>query len=121
MAVSPYFECLFGPHFSEGHALKREVRPEIRLEEDDPEAMGIILSVLHYQAIESLNNISISLLAQVARASDKYDATSRYLLGSSGGYGHLAILSMLRNMVYYCWPHFCLGLRMNGRLSRLRR
>ncbi|TKW50812.1 hypothetical protein CTA1_5308 [Colletotrichum tanaceti] len=72
VAASPYFTTLLGPNFCEGHALRSETRPEITLEEDDPEAMDVLLSALHHKTKSQHNNVDLQLLAHIARASDKY-------------------------------------------------
>ncbi|KDN68927.1 hypothetical protein CSUB01_11625 [Colletotrichum sublineola] len=70
--ASPYFATLFGPVFQEGRTAKQENCPRIKLEEDDAEAMEIVLSLLHFKAKDEYKNIEPRLLALVARASDKY-------------------------------------------------
>ncbi|KAJ4219381.1 hypothetical protein FSOLCH5_012246 [Fusarium solani] len=70
--ASPYFESLFGSNFKEGAAVRQGECPEITLQEDDPEAMEIILSILHFKYSEKFSSLKPALLAAVARQSDKY-------------------------------------------------
>ncbi|GKT61103.1 hypothetical protein ColTof3_08442 [Colletotrichum tofieldiae] len=72
VAASPYFASLLGPHFGEGYALRSEQQPEIILEEDDPEAMDVLLSALHHRTTSQHNDVDLQLLAHIAQASDKY-------------------------------------------------
>lgn len=46
--TSRYFESLFSSSFAEGQAVQDGKCPDIKLEDDDPDAMKIILSILHY-------------------------------------------------------------------------
>jgi len=54
---------------------RRGERPRTPLKEDDPTAMGIIHSVLHYQNVETYVTLHAKELAAVALHSDKYDCT----------------------------------------------
>ncbi|KAF4470202.1 hypothetical protein FALBO_2874 [Fusarium albosuccineum] len=74
--ASPYFDALFGSDFKEGAAVRQGDCPEITLQEDDPEAMEIILSILHFKYHERFNKLSPSQLASVARQSDKYSCNA---------------------------------------------
>ncbi|KAK2005303.1 hypothetical protein LZ32DRAFT_674805 [Colletotrichum eremochloae] len=64
--VSPYFAALFGPGTS----------PQVQLKEDDTEAMEIILSLLHFKIKDEYKSIEPTLLALVARESNKYGCTT---------------------------------------------
>ncbi|KAK2601537.1 hypothetical protein QQS21_004922 [Conoideocrella luteorostrata] len=70
--ASDYFDVLFRPTFAEGKATQNGECPDIILKEDDPEAMAIILSILHHRFSESHWVIKPQLLAKVAQHSDKY-------------------------------------------------
>lgn len=64
---------MFGPHFEEGHRVRRGECPHIKLNDDDPHAMEAILRTLHYQSINQLHAIDAEMLATVAAHCDKYD------------------------------------------------
>ncbi|KAH9225545.1 hypothetical protein K456DRAFT_59375 [Colletotrichum gloeosporioides 23] len=72
VAASLYFTTLLGPHFCEGQALRSEQQPAITLEEDDPEAMDVLLSALYHKTTDQHNDVDLQLLAHIARASHKY-------------------------------------------------
>ncbi|KAM5356554.1 hypothetical protein ACJ41O_003200 [Fusarium nematophilum] len=70
--ASPYFDALFGSKFREAASVQQGECPEITLQEDDPEAMEIILSILHYKHDKDFYKLEPVLLASVAQHSDKY-------------------------------------------------
>jgi len=71
-AASTYFNTLFGPTFKEGQQAADGSRREINLEDDDPDAMEIILSVLHYKDFVRFERLDAEQLAAVAKQGDKY-------------------------------------------------
>ncbi|KAL7818375.1 hypothetical protein V8C26DRAFT_397482 [Trichoderma gracile] len=70
--ASPVFSKLFGPNFKEGQATRRGDCPCISLEEDNPEAMGLILRVLHYKYAQVSLPMKPAALATLAVHCDKY-------------------------------------------------
>lgn len=76
--ASPYFGKMFSSSFVEGRAVANKDEdgdrkcPEVSLQEDDPEAMEIILSILHYRFLDSYQRLEPEMLAIVALHSDKY-------------------------------------------------
>jgi hypothetical protein len=75
MAASDYFRALFRSGFKEGVETRREDCPTIVMAEDDPKAMHILLSILHYRDLEVYDSLHPETLATVAICSDKYDCT----------------------------------------------
>ncbi|OTA07737.1 hypothetical protein A9Z42_0086490 [Trichoderma parareesei] len=71
--ASPVFSKLFGPNFREGQEIRRGDCTCISLEEDDPKAMGLILSVLHYKCAQVPLAMEPKELATLAMHADKYD------------------------------------------------
>jgi hypothetical protein len=71
--ASDYFESLFSPGFNEGSETQRGNCPRIPLEGDDPEAMQVILSILHFQNHTRYEALEPRELAAIAVQSDKYD------------------------------------------------
>lgn len=71
--ASPVFAKLFGPHFLEGSRLNRAECPHIKLYDDDPCALEVILKSLHYQGVDQLSAIDAKILASIAVHCDKYD------------------------------------------------
>ncbi|OAQ58906.1 hypothetical protein VFPPC_16937 [Pochonia chlamydosporia 170] len=69
---------MFSSSFVEGRAVANKDEdgdrkyPEVSLQEDDPEAMEIILSILHYRFLDSYQRLEPEMLAIVALHSDKY-------------------------------------------------
>jgi len=74
--ASDYFRTLLRSNFKEGIETRRGDCPTISMNEDDPQAMETILSVLHYQNLGAHESLSIKTLAVIAMQSDKYDCTA---------------------------------------------
>ncbi|ETS86243.1 hypothetical protein PFICI_00071 [Pestalotiopsis fici W106-1] len=70
--ASDYFVAMFNSRFAEGRRLQEEACPTITLEEDDPNAMHIILRLLHHQHHNIELQMDPELLASVAIHCDKY-------------------------------------------------
>ncbi|KAH0491868.1 hypothetical protein TgHK011_003271 [Trichoderma gracile] len=71
--ASPVFSKLFGPNFKEGQETRRGDCPCISLEEDDPEAMGLILCILHFKCAQVPLTMKPKELATLAIQADKYN------------------------------------------------
>lgn len=70
--ASKYFNSLFSGPWTESQATQRGECPHIPLKDDDPDAMEIILSILHFRSSETYESLEPEMLAKVARHSDKY-------------------------------------------------
>ncbi|KAH9237048.1 hypothetical protein K456DRAFT_1722326 [Colletotrichum gloeosporioides 23] len=77
--ASSYFRTLFGPDFKEGADLRKSTCPEIDLEEDWPEEMEILLSILHFHNLHHYRDLDPKTVALVAHQSDKYDCGAALL------------------------------------------
>lgn len=73
--ASPVFKSMFSGCFLEGQRLLLEGVPVIELKDDDPELMGSILRILHYQGKITDHTMSAKSLARLAIQCDKYDLT----------------------------------------------
>lgn len=71
--ASPYFKTMFNSSFKEGVETSGGLCPEIRLEEDDPEAMEILLSLLHFNIQAKYTELEPRMITMVAQKSDKYE------------------------------------------------
>ncbi|KAK2728338.1 hypothetical protein CKAH01_11035 [Colletotrichum kahawae] len=71
--ASSYFRALFGPNFKEGVDLRKSICPEIVLEENWPEEMETLLSILHFHNLHDYRYLDSRTIALVAYQSDKYD------------------------------------------------
>lgn len=72
--ASPVFKVLLtSTDFKEGLGVQQGLLPEIRLEEDDPSAMTILLSILHFRNPLAYFQLSPRQIAKVAAHCDKYD------------------------------------------------
>jgi hypothetical protein len=71
--ASRYFDRLFNGHMTEAQELAHGGPVSISLDEDDPQAVQVILRVLHHQTPDPSINLDLSLIANVALHSDKYD------------------------------------------------
>jgi hypothetical protein len=71
--ASKVFGAMFGPTWSKGQGLSKESPREVRLVEDDADALQIICCVIHHRN----NNVPQSLIPkevlQIAIEADKYD------------------------------------------------
>lgn len=70
--TSDYFKALFSPFFREGQAALNGDCSDIVLHDDDPDAMEIILSILHYHSLDTYRILSTDILLKVAQHCDKY-------------------------------------------------
>jgi len=74
--ASPVFAKMFAPCFREGAALQSsaETCPTVQLKEDDPEAMELLLRLLHFDTGKVPETAPpLDTLAKLAILSDKYD------------------------------------------------
>ncbi|KAF0314987.1 hypothetical protein GQ607_017778, partial [Colletotrichum asianum] len=74
--ASSYFRTLFGPNFKEGADLRKSICPEITLEEDWHEEMGILLSMLHFHNLHHFQDLEPKAVALIAYQSNKYDCAA---------------------------------------------
>jgi hypothetical protein len=66
---------MFSAAFREGQRLLVEDRPVVELGDDDPELMGLILRILHYQGSPVDYAMEAEKLARLSIQCDKYDCT----------------------------------------------
>ncbi len=71
--VSPVFNALLGPRYSEGASLSSEHPPAIPLPEDNPKAMETIFSIIHFRNDAVEERFELDDVLQLAIAIDKYD------------------------------------------------
>lgn len=73
--VSKVFHTMFGPHFSEGQDLNdiSSGPKEVHMPEDNPEAIEIICSIMHFRSI--LQEVGPDLMLDIAIAADKFDCS----------------------------------------------
>lgn len=71
-AASAPLNVMFGPHFKEGQGLDPNKPKDIRLEEDDSEAMILICQVIHHKNASVSKKIPAKLLGKTAQLADKY-------------------------------------------------
>ncbi|KEZ42266.1 hypothetical protein SAPIO_CDS6125 [Scedosporium apiospermum] len=64
---------MFGPHWAEGRGLSKESPKEIRLDEDDADALHTIFCVIHHRNDVVPQDITPLEFLQIAIATDKYD------------------------------------------------
>src|SRR5690349_17207430 len=74
-AASDYFRALLRSNFKEGVETRRGDCPTIVMGEDDPEAMHVLLAILHYRDLDAYDTLDSEILAGVAICGDKYDCT----------------------------------------------
>lgn len=70
--TSDYFKALFSPLFREGQVGPTGQHPEVILYGDDPDAMGIILSILHHHLPDTQQFLAPAALLKIAQHCDKY-------------------------------------------------
>ncbi|KAK5726164.1 hypothetical protein LTR17_012979 [Elasticomyces elasticus] len=80
--ASPVFKKMLGPHYLEGQAPRSAEQPkEVQLPDDDPNAMGKMLALLHFHDADTrIAVISPAELANLAVAVDKYDCVTALAL-----------------------------------------
>ena len=69
--ASPVFAAMLSPRFAEGQK-PSEKDWTVSLPYDDPEALSVVCRVIHFVKITS-DEVSLSLLEEVASVCDKYD------------------------------------------------
>lgn len=112
--ASPVFAKLFGPNFSEGAKMAISPRPELKLHDDEPAAMGILFAILHYHEPKEMAHMNPKSLAILAVHCDKYDCIKalrpwisiwfRDLLSqpTAEDYGHLLLAAhFFRSSVHF--------------------
>jgi hypothetical protein len=67
------FKAMLGPHFAEGQSLGGTDPAEISLPEDDPEALSIVLNVVHGRNESVPESLDGRQIPRVAVAADKFD------------------------------------------------
>ncbi|KAK4891354.1 hypothetical protein LTR27_010008 [Elasticomyces elasticus] len=75
-------EAMLGPHYLEGQAPRSAEQPkEVQLPDDDPNAMNVLLALIHFQDPDKKKAlISPAELANLAVAVDKYDCITALAL-----------------------------------------
>ncbi|KAH8424338.1 uncharacterized protein LDX57_002089 [Aspergillus melleus] len=71
--ASPVFAKLFSHNFSEGIEIMKGTCPEVPLPEDDPEVMGTIFHMLHYQEPKEVAPKEPEFIAKFIVHANKYD------------------------------------------------
>ncbi|KAB2099961.1 hypothetical protein AG0111_0g11823 [Alternaria gaisen] len=94
--ASPMFFRMFSTSFSEGQRLLVEDCPVVELGDDDPELMGLILRILHYQGSPADYETEAEALAQLSIHCDKtkddsaqalrFQILAAYIFGNSLGF-----------------------------------
>lgn len=73
--ASPVFAVMFGPQWAEGQALSSTNPPNVRLQDDDPDAMQCMLSVLHYRRVLT-KKLPLPVFKKMALLCEKYDCSA---------------------------------------------
>lgn len=84
MLASPVFKSMLQPHFTEGLALRSTGHVTIPLFDDDPNALKIVMNIIHSQAKNIPQQLGLKEFAHVAVLVDKYDLhnmVDHYALG----------------------------------------
>jgi hypothetical protein len=71
--ASRVFGAMFGPTWSEGQGLSKESPREVRLVEDDADALRIICCVIHHRNNDVPQSPTPKEVLQIAIEADKYD------------------------------------------------
>ena len=70
--MSPVFETLLHVPFKEAMVLRQHGKVDITLEEDAPQAVGLVL-IAHHKALNVDTNLSLEMIANVAIVADRHD------------------------------------------------
>jgi hypothetical protein len=74
--ASPVFAAMFGPQFLEGSILAQSKAPiTVPLPEDNPDAVTLLVNILHLRTNEVPTNPSLKTLEEFAVLCDKYDCS----------------------------------------------
>ncbi|KAK8066157.1 hypothetical protein PG997_012904 [Apiospora hydei] len=71
--ASPVFAKMFGPESKDERELRSRGQLRLRLDDDDPEAVELLLCVLHFHSSAIPRRLEITKLLPLARLCDKYD------------------------------------------------
>ena len=71
--ASKVFGAMFGPTWSEGQGLSKESPREVRLVEDDADALQIICRVIHHRNNDVPQSLTPKEVLQITIEADKYD------------------------------------------------
>ncbi len=71
--ASKVFSAMLGPTWSEGQGPPKEYPREVRLEEDDADALRIICCVIHHRNNDVPQSLTPKEVLQIAIVADKYD------------------------------------------------
>jgi hypothetical protein len=82
-SASKIFGAMFGPNWSEGQRLSKDLPTEVSLPEDDAEAMRTILCVIHLRNDLVPEHLTTQDFLQIAIEVDKYDLTIALKFASS--------------------------------------
>ncbi|KAK1972234.1 hypothetical protein LY78DRAFT_676233 [Colletotrichum sublineola] len=74
--ASDYFNVLFSDKFQEGIKTRDGLKPDIHLQDDNPDAMDVILSILHYSFNNEWYTMNAESFAVIATHCDKYCCTA---------------------------------------------
>ncbi|KAJ5894622.1 hypothetical protein N7495_006313 [Penicillium taxi] len=76
--ASPVFKESFGSNIREGLLANQACPEEVPLPEDDPDTMGALLAILHYQEPQDIAHMDTMWLASLASLCDKYDCVKAF-------------------------------------------
>lgn len=71
--ASPVFKTLLRDGFAESKDLNKGLAAEVRLPEDDPAALWLLLYIIHGQPKKAPDWVDLSMLSEVAVLVDKYE------------------------------------------------
>ena len=71
--ASSVFAAMFDGRFLEGQSSTTDAQREVLLPDDDPESMTILCKIVHFQADDVLESVTLDALADFAILCDKYD------------------------------------------------
>jgi len=110
--ASPVFMAMLQGSFGEGQTLRADGRVTIPLPEDDPNAMILILNVIHHRDRSVPTSISRKLMAQVLVLVDKYQFSECLHFASKTWVQNLnrtelpySFSSELMEWIYIAWVH----------------
>ena len=72
-SASKIFSAMFGPDWSEGQRLSKELPKEVALPDDDAKAMRIICCTIHFRNDLVPETLTTKEVLQIAIEIDKYD------------------------------------------------
>lgn len=101
--ASHEFAAMFTNNFAEGQTLSHLTPKDVKLAEDDPESMRIVISVLHHRNCHVPLSLDMDRILSIARLANEYDLSAALRWPQPAGSNHYTgWLGNLRHPLNHC-------------------